>query len=123
MKAEDFKKKRRISRKYRIRKRISGTPERLRLTVFRSLNNIYAQLIDDTTGSTVISASTIDEEAKTQIKAEMSKSKKSEVVGALLAKRAVEKGIKQVRFDRNGYLYHGRVKTLAEAARKAGLEF
>lgn len=123
MKAEDLKKKRRISRKYRVRKRISGTPETLRLTVFRSLNNIYAQLIDDTKGSTLISASTIDKEAKDQIKADMSKSKQSEIVGTLLAKRAVEKGIKKVRFDRNGYLYHGRVKTLAEAARKAGLEF
>ncbi len=123
MKAEDLKKKRRISRKYRVRKKITGAPERLRLTVFRSLNNIYAQLIDDSTGTTVISASTIEPEAKSQMKADMSKSKQSEVVGSLLAKRAVEKGIKQVRFDRNGYLYHGRVKTLAEAARKAGLEF
>ncbi len=106
-----------------MRKKITGAPERLRLTVFRSLNNIYAQLIDDSTGTTVISASTIEPEAKSQMKADMSKSKQSEVVGSLLAKRAVEKGIKQVRFDRNGYLYHGRVKTLAEAARKAGLEF
>jgi large subunit ribosomal protein L18 len=123
MRAEDLKKKRRVSRKYRVRKKISGTPERLRLTVFRSLNNIYAQLIDDTQGNTVLSVSTIDKEAKEQIKPDMTKSKKSELVGSLLAKKALEKGIKNVKFDRNGYLYHGRIKTLAEAARKAGLEF
>lgn len=123
MRAEDLKKKRRVSRKYRVRKKISGTPERLRLTVFRSLNNIYAQLIDDTQGNTVLSVSTIDKEAKEQIKPDMTKSKKSELVGSLLAQKALEKGIKNVKFDRNGYLYHGRIKTLAEAARKAGLEF
>jgi large subunit ribosomal protein L18 len=123
MRAEDLKKKRRVSRKYRVRKKISGTSERLRLTVYRSLNNIYAQLIDDTQGKTVLSVSTIDKEAKEQMKPDMTKSKKCELIGSLIANRALEKGIKSVKFDRNGYLYHGRIKALAEAARKAGLEF
>ncbi len=123
MKIEAIKKKRRISRKFRVRKKITGTPDRLRLTVFRSLNHIYAQLINDVDGKTVVSASTIDPEAKGQIKPDMPKKKQSEVVGSLLAKRAIEKGVKKVTFDRNGYLYHGRVKELAEGARKAGLEF
>ncbi len=113
---------RRERRKQRVRKKVFGSQERPRLTVFRSLGHIYAQIIDDTTASTLVSASTLDREIRssrvTQPKSEMSKQ-----VGALLAKRASEKNITKVAFDRNGLIYHGRVKALADAAREAGLEF
>jgi large subunit ribosomal protein L18 len=106
----------------RIRKKVVGTQERLRLSVYRSLNHIYAQIIDDTKGSTLVSASSLDSPVKemNQHKGNIGTAKE---VGGLLAKRAQEKGIKKVVFDRGGYLYHGRVKALAEAAREAGLEF
>jgi large subunit ribosomal protein L18 len=106
----------------RIRKKVVGTQERLRLSVYRSLNHIYAQIIDDTKGSTLVSASSLDSPVKemNQHKGNITTAKE---VGGLLAKRAQEKGIKKVVFDRGGYLYHGRVKALAEAAREAGLEF
>lgn len=105
----------------RIRKSVSGSSERPRLSVYRSLNHIYAQIIDDTKGGTIVSASTLDKElarGKEKGKAEASKK-----VGDLIARRAIEKGIKKVVFDRGGYLYHGRIKALADGAREAGLEF
>ena len=106
----------------RVRKRVSGADTRPRLCVFRSLKHIYAQLIDDGSGQTIASASTLDTEIETD-SANKNKRGKAELVGALVAKRAQEKGINQVVFDRGGYRYHGRVKALADAARKAGLRF
>jgi large subunit ribosomal protein L18 len=104
----------------RVRARVRGTVSRPRLCVFRSLNHIHAQVIDDSKGSTLASASTLDAEIEAEGKA---KTARAELVGSLLAKRAIDKGIKQVVFDRAGYKYHGRVKALAEAARQAGLKF
>lgn len=112
----------RLKRHRRIRRQMAGTPERPRLSIFRSLNHIYAQIIDDTTGNTIVSGSTIDDELKSKLKSGRDKAA-AEAVGALIAKKAAERGISNVVFDRSGYLYHGRVKALAEAARKAGLEF
>jgi len=108
----------------RVRKRVSGTAIRPRLCVFRSLNHIYAQVIDDEAGSTITCASTADPDIKNG-SSEKKKNKKqmADLVGALIAKRAQEKGIKQVVFDRGGYKYQGRVKALADAARGAGLRF
>ncbi|MDD5602533.1 MAG: 50S ribosomal protein L18 [Eubacteriales bacterium] len=106
----------------RIRKKVKGTSERPRLNVFRSLKHIYAQIIDDTAGITVASASTLDEEYKSKKSYGGNKAAAAEI-GAMIAKRATEKGIKAVVFDRGGYIYHGRIKELAEAARKEGLEF
>lgn len=105
----------------RIRKRVTGTTERPRLSVYRSLNHIHAQIIDDVEGKTVASASSLDTSFKgVQGKGNVAMAKE---VGTLVAKRASEKGIKQIVFDRSGYLYHGRIKALADAAREAGLEF
>lgn len=109
-------------RHLRIRKRIRGTPERPRLSVFRSLRHIYAQIIDDTTGHTLVSASTLDPELRDKVKG-LRKTEASRLVGQLVARRALERGIRKVVFDRGGYLYHGRVKALAEGAREEGLEF
>ena len=109
----------RVARQKRVRAKVTGTEARPRLSVFRSLNNIYAQLIDDTKGVTIASASTLDKEVKTQA----SNIEAAKEVGTLIAKRAAEKKIDTVVFDRNGYLYHGKVKALAEAAREAGLKF
>ncbi len=106
----------------RVRKKLSGTTARPRFCVFRSLSHIYAQVIDDTAGQTLISASDLDSEVKDKV-AEKKKRESAEIVGSLAAQRALSKGIKKVVFDRGGYQYHGRVKALAEAARKAGLEF
>jgi large subunit ribosomal protein L18 len=106
----------------RVRQKVTGTVSRPRLCVFRSLNHIRAQLIDDSMGQTLVSMSTLDSQVRSRIDG-MGKSKKAELVGTLLAEEALSKGIKQVVFDRGGYKYHGRVKALAEAARKAGLEF
>lgn len=108
-------------RHYRIRKRVGGTPERPRLAIFRSNNHIYAQVIDDTAQSTLAAASTLDAEIKADVTG--GNCAASTKVGELVAKRAIDKGIKQVVFDRGGNLYHGRVKALADAAREAGLEF
>ncbi len=102
----------------RIRRKLSGTTERPRLSVHRSLNHIYAQVIDDQTGETLVSASTLAVKAKTGGNIAAAKE-----IGKTIAERAVEKGVKKVVFDRGGYLYHGRVKALADAAREAGLEF
>ncbi|MCS6884559.1 MAG: 50S ribosomal protein L18 [Acidobacteriota bacterium] len=104
----------------RIRKKISGTAERPRLCVFRSLKHIYAQLIDDTKGVTLCAASTLEKELRD---ASGGNIKAARVVGKLIAERALAKGIEEVVFDRGGYLYHGRVKSLADAAREAGLKF
>lgn len=112
----------RIRKHTRVRKKVTGTTERPRLNVFRSLNHIYAQVIDDTTGTTLVAASTLDEAIKGRIQFGGNKDAAKEV-GTLVAQKAAEKGIKQVVFDRGGYIYHGRVKELADAAREAGLEF
>jgi len=106
----------------RVRKRVSGTQACPRLCVFRSLKHIYAQLIDDVSGRTLADASTLDAEVKNG-SGDKNKKQMAELVGALVAKRAQDKGVKQVVFDRGGYRYHGRVKALADAARKAGLRF
>lgn len=105
-----------------MRKKVTGTAERPRLNVFRSLNNIYAQIIDDTKGVTLVSASTLDKELKDE-NGRGGNKESAKTVGTLVAKKAIEAGIKQVVFDRGGYIYHGRVKELADAAREAGLEF
>lgn len=106
----------------RVRQKVTGTISRPRLCVFRSLNHIHAQLIDDSMRQTVVSMSSLDPQVRGKTDG-MGKSKRAEMVGTLLAERALGKGIKKVVFDRGGYRYHGRVKALAEAARKAGLEF
>jgi large subunit ribosomal protein L18 len=112
----------RQKRHLRIRKRLTGTTERPRLNVFRSGKHIYAQVIDDTKHATCVSASTLDPELKASVK-NGGNVEAAKLVGELVAKRAIEKGIRSVVFDRGGYLFHGRVKALAEAAREAGLEF
>ena len=109
----------RQKRHVRVRAKISGTPERPRLNVFRSNANIYAQIIDDVAGVTLVSASTLDK----AVEAGESKSDAARNVGKLLAERAKDKGIETVVFDRGGYIYHGRVQALAEGAREGGLEF
>jgi len=116
------KNKVRVRRHERVRKKISGTPERPRLNVFRSLNHIYAQVIDDAGGITLAAASTLDGALKAELPYGGNK-QAAKAVGLLIAKRALDKGIKTVVFDRGGYIYHGRVKDLAEAAREGGLEF
>lgn len=112
----------RLKRKKRIRKNISGSQERPRLSVFRSAKHIYAQIIDDTKGFTLVSASTLDKEFK-EGKVEGKKMEIAKAVGSLIGKRAVDKGITKVVLDRNGYLYHGRIKSLSDGAREAGLNF
>ena len=106
----------------RVRTKVKGTSARPRLCVIRSLNHIYAQVIDDSQGHTLASASTLDPDVKSEV-AGKAKSARAELVGSLVSKRALSKGIEQVVFDRGGYKYHGRVKALAEAARQAGLKF
>jgi len=106
----------------RIRNKISGTPERPRLNVYKSSKNIYAQIIDDSNGLTLVSASTVEAALKGNVKNGGNKEAAKEV-GKLIAQRAVEKGITTIVFDRGGYVYHGRVKELADAARAVGLEF
>lgn len=123
MKMQDLKRKRRAKRKQHVRKVAFGSPESPRLTVSKSSKHIYAQIINDVENNTIVSASTLDKEIKELIKPDMSKVDKAKVIGAELAKRAVAKDIKIIKFDRNGYIYHGRVKALGDAARKGGLEF
>ena len=113
---------RRARRKEGLRKRIRGTSECPRLTVFRSLNNIYAQIVDDSAGVTLCAASTRDKELRERMKSGGNR-EAAKVVGSLLAERAKGKSIVAVCFDRNGYKYHGRLKALADAAREAGLQF
>ncbi len=112
----------RVKKHMKIRNRFSGTAERPRLAVFRSNNHMYAQIIDDTVGRTLVAASTLEKE----VKAELEKTNNVDAaayVGTLIAKRAIEKGIKEVVYDRGGFVYQGKVAALAEAAREAGLEF
>lgn len=118
-----LKQKRYDRRNRRVRKNIEGSPERPRLTVFRSSEHIYAQIIDDTTARTIAAASTTDREVKSKLSAGMTKMDKCKVVGLVLAERAKSAKVHTVAFDRNGFLYHGRVKALAEAAREGGLDF
>ena len=113
------RKEERERRHARVRNKISGTAERPRLCVFRSNSHLYAQIIDDVAANTLVAASTLDKEVKTK----HSNKEAAKEVGALVAKRALEKNIKQVVFDRSGYIYHGVIKELAEAAREGGLEF
>ncbi|MDB9822119.1 50S ribosomal protein L18 [Deltaproteobacteria bacterium] len=115
--------KARLKRQKRVRRKVIGTTERPRLTVFRSSKNIYAQIIDDDTSSTLVAASSVSKDIKSIIAGKSGNSEGASIIGKFIAERALEKGIKKVIFDRNGFLYHGRVKTLAEAARENGLEF
>ena len=112
----------RVRRHRRVRKHIAGTSERPRLNVFRSLNGIYAQVIDDETGHTLVSASTIDGELRSKMKG-LTKTEQAKEVGLAVAERAKEKGIETIVFDRGGYRYIGRIKALAEGAREGGLQF
>ncbi len=112
----------RLKRKKRIRKKLSGSSQRPRLTVFRSDKHIYAQIIDDTVGSTLVTASTLSPEYKESDPAK-GKVNAAKRVGELVARKAIDKGITRVVFDRNGYIYHGRVQALADGARQAGLNF
>lgn len=112
----------RARRQRRIRVRVHGTPERPRLNVFRSLRHIYAQVIDDSIGHTIVAVSTLDSEVEQQLK-DLNKTQQAQFVGKVVAERALEKGVKEVVFDRGGYKYHGRVKALAEGARAGGLSF
>jgi len=106
----------------RVRRKVVGTPERPRLNVYRSLRHIYAQVIDDQAGRTLVAASTLDPEIRDRLVG-LDKTAQARLVGELVAKRALARGVKQVVFDRGGFLYHGRVRALAEASREAGLEF
>ncbi len=112
----------RFRRKRRVRKKVFGTVERPRLTIYRSNQGVYAQLIDDLDGRTLASASYNDKEKRGEF-AELDKTEQAKAVGRLLAERAKEQGIEQVVFDRNGFLYHGRVAAVADGAREAGLQF
>jgi large subunit ribosomal protein L18 len=116
---------RRVRIQLRQRKRISGTKERPRLSVFRSVTHIYAQVIDDLSGETLVSASTVEPSVKGALDkaARGGFLKGAEAIGKVIAERSIEKGIKRVVFDRSGFLYHGRIRAVADAARKAGLEF
>ena len=122
MVSKESRQKVRVKKHNRMRNRFSGTAERPRLAVFRSNNHMYAQIIDDTVGKTLVSASTLDKD----VKAECEKTNNVEaaaVVGKVVAKKALEKGITTVVYDRGGFIYEGKIKALAEAAREAGLEF
>jgi large subunit ribosomal protein L18 len=112
----------RIRRHIRVRKKLSGTSERPRLNVFRSLEHIYAQVIDDNNGITIVSASTLDTDLRGEL-AKLSKTEQAKAVGKAVAERAKAQGIETVVFDRGGYPYHGRVKALADGSREAGLQF
>jgi len=117
---KDYTKRNR--KKIRIRKKVNGTTERPRLTVFRSLKQIYAQIIDDSNGKTLLAASSATKELADKVKAAKSKVEVGSIVGEFLGGKAVEAGIKEVVFDRAGFMYHGRVKALADGARKGGLK-
>ncbi len=113
----------RLRSKTRIRKKISGTAEVPRLSIYRSIKQIYAQIIDDSTGNTLVAVSSLSKELSDEIKNSKGKISKSKLVGNLIAKKALEKKISNVVFDRNGYRYHGRVQAIAEGAREGGLKF
>ena len=112
----------RTKKHYRLRNRLSGTTERPRLAVFRSNNHMYAQIIDDTVGHTLVSASTVEKTVKSELE-KLNDINAASYVGTLVAKRALEKGIDKVVFDRGGFIYQGKIAALAEAAREAGLQF
>ena len=112
----------RVNKHRRIRNRFAGTAERPRLAVFRSNNHMYAQIIDDTVGNTLVSASTLDKEVKSELE-KTNDVAAAAYVGTVIAKKAVEKGITEVVFDRGGFIYQGKIKALADAAREAGLQF
>jgi len=122
MNTATIKRQSRLKRKKRIRKKLSGTPERPRLSVFRSSRHIYAQIVDDISGQTLIAASSLEKTSKEQndLKNNVAMAR---FVGKLVGERAVEKGIQSIVFDRNGFLYHGRVRAVSEGAREAGLDF
>jgi large subunit ribosomal protein L18 len=109
--------------KYKIRKKVNGTADMPRLVVYRSLNQIYGQLIDDVAGKTILSISSISKDASEKLKSEKGKIGKSKLIGKLIAEKAKSANINNVVFDRNGYLYHGRVKAFADGAREGGLKF
>jgi large subunit ribosomal protein L18 len=113
----------RVRRHRRLRKRVSGTAQQPRLCVFRSNLHIYAQVIDDEAGHTLVSASTKDKDARSTIKDDNKKTEQAKMIGQIVAERALQAGIEQVVFDRGGYKYHGRIKALADGAREAGLKF
>ena len=122
MVSKESRSKVRIKKHMKIRNRFSGTAERPRLAVFRSNNHMYAQIIDDTVGNTLVAASTVEKD----VKAELEKTNNVDAaayLGTVIAKRAIEKGIKEVVFDRGGFIYQGKIAALADAAREAGLEF
>ena len=123
MKIQDLRKKRRQRRKIHIRKDVYGSDSLPRMTVFKSSRHIYVQVIDDVNGNTLIASSTLDKDVKSNLKPDMNKKQESALVGASIAKKAQDKDLKEIVFDRNGYRYHGRVKALADGARKAGLKF
>ena len=112
----------RVKKHMKIRNRFSGTAQRPRLAVFRSNNHMYAQIIDDTVGNTLVAASTLEKDVKAQLK-KTNDVEAAAYLGTVIAKKALEKGIKEVVFDRGGFIYQGKIKALAEAAREAGLEF
>lgn len=122
MGSPDIKVQARLKRKKRIRKKLSGTQARPRLSVFRSAKHIYAQIIDDTSGNTLVSASSAEKAVAGQSGGEK-KTVTASLVGKVIAARAIEKGYKKVVFDRNGFLYHGRIKAVSDGAREAGLDF
>ena len=122
MVSKESRQKIRVKKHMKIRNRFSGTAERPRLAVFRSNNHVYAQVIDDVAGKTLVSASTLEKDIKAELK-NTDDIEAATKIGEVVAKRALEKGIKTVVFDRGGYIYHGKVKALADAAREAGLEF
>lgn len=113
----------RVYRHQRVRKKVTGTAERPRLCVFRSLKHIYAQLIDDTAGVTLLTTSTLSSDVQEKVVSDMGKTDKSKLVGQVLGEKARERGIEAVTFDRGGYRYHGRIKALADGARESGLQF
>jgi len=113
----------RLKRKKRVRKKVTGTPERPRLSVYRSLRHIYVQIIDDTAAETLIDASSLSKDIKSLTQGKAGNIEGATIIGKSIAERALKKGIKRVVFDRNGFLYHGRIKALADSAREHGLEF
>jgi large subunit ribosomal protein L18 len=121
--ANESRNDKRLARHRRVRKNLRGTPEKPRLCVFKSLKNISAQLIDDVSGSTLAAASTLEKDIKTKLTGNGGNREAAGLVGEAIAKKSLEKGIREVAFDRGGFLYHGRVKELADKAREAGLKF
>ena len=122
MVSKESRQKVREKKHLKIRNRFSGTPERPRLAVYRSNNHMYAQVIDDVAGNTLVAASTVEKDVKAQL-SKTNDVEAAKVLGGIIAKRAMDKGINTVVFDRGGYIYHGKVAALAEAAREAGLQF